>query len=203
VKLRRSPAREVLLLALVILGAPLVWLGTDALERQNDFCNACHIEQDGRDVALHIDIRRDMDGSPPMTLVASHALGMPAARPEDPGMRCIDCHGGVGLAGRARVKLLAARDTLVWLSGSAREPETMRHPLRDADCRQCHEQYQPRESEFEPVRFHEVELHNVDLGRDCVWCHIAHDRGGDEEFYFLEPLKVRARCADCHTEFKD
>ena len=151
----------------------------------------------------HIDIRDHFEERPAMTLAALHAESPVESRPEDPAFRCIDCHGGVGFLGGARVKVLAAKDAFWWTVGIFDEPHEMHWPLLDADCRQCHEQYQPRESEFEPVRFHEVELHNVDLGRGCVWCHVAHDRGGDEEFYFLEPLKLRARCADCHTEFKD
>ncbi len=93
----------------------------DAVERQNDFCNACHLPDGGG--PLHIDIRHDFDARPPHNLAGLHALRVREAdAPPDP-MRCIDCHGGVGLVGQARVKMLAARDALVWLSGDFEEPD--------------------------------------------------------------------------------
>ena len=46
---------------------------------------------------------------------------------------CIDCHGGVGRVGRSKVKLLAARDALVWLVGDFDEPDHMEYPLGEAD----------------------------------------------------------------------
>ena len=45
-----------------------------------------------------------------LKLAAAHAAAGNQGRPADPGFRCIDCHGGVGLPGRARVKALAAMD---------------------------------------------------------------------------------------------
>jgi nitrate/TMAO reductase-like tetraheme cytochrome c subunit len=197
---RLQPRGLVLVALVVVVSGPVGWVGSDALERSNDFCTACHIDQN---VPLHIDIRRDLDRRPARSLAASHAVHMPDARQEDPTMRCIDCHGGVGLVGRARIKLLAARDALVWLSGTAREPTEMRHPLVDADCRQCHQSYAVRVDESAPTAFHELTVHNVDLGMSCVTCHTTHEQGGDAAFYFLKPQDVRSRCAHCHSEFEN
>jgi cytochrome c556 len=106
----------------------------------------------------------------------------------------------VGLVGRARVKLLAARDALVWLSGDFEEPDGMNTPLLDADCRQCHATFDETPSGAPRPGFHELPVHNNELGRDCVDCHQAHEPG-DADFHFLDLAHVRRQCADCHNEF--
>jgi hypothetical protein len=184
----------------LLLVSPIGWVASDSLEQDNEFCNACHLE-DG--VRFHIDLRRDFDTRPPTNLSALHAASEVEGRADDPAFRCIDCHGGVGLVGRAKVKLLAAKDTAVWLAGLGREPDEMHHPLRDADCTQCHESFHPVSDDVGLPAFHEIAVHNVELGQDCVECHGAHLEGGDPSFYFLSPESVRAKCAHCHTEFEN
>ncbi len=117
-------------------------------------------------------------------------------------MRCIDCHGGVGLLGTAKIKLLAARDAAVWLSGRGEEPTEMRHPLVDADCLQCHSTFGPYADSGAPEPFHALSIHNVDLGMACIVCHTAHSESGDPNFHFLDVEHVRRRCAHCHSEFE-
>jgi len=193
VQRRRSRSRWLAwaVLASVVL-APAGWVASDALERNNDFCNACHLDANTR---LHIDIRNDYEGRPAQSLAAAHAAA------ESGRVLCIDCHGGVGLLGRARVKALAARDAFFWITGDFEEPQEMAHPLRDADCRRCHSGFDMRESEFGPPRFHELGVHNAGLGIACVDCHASHDAGGADDYFFLRISLVRGRCADCHVEF--
>jgi hypothetical protein len=182
--------------------APAGWHGSDALERQNDFCNACHL---GAGTPLHQGIRDDFDAAPARTLAAAHALAGVQARHEDPAFRCIDCHGGVGFLGKARVKLLAAKDALVWLTGRFEEPDHMAWPLLDADCRQCHDDFADS-SEPGPggvVPFHALPVHNAVLEVDCVECHNSHDAGGEVDYDFLHPQHVRHQCARCHTRFEE
>ncbi len=183
-----------------IVSAPLGWMVSDALESDNDFCNACHLEPG---LPLHIEIRRDFDAEPPSSLAGLHGSA-PAEHRPDEAFRCIDCHGGVSFAGRLRVKALAARDALVYLSGRFEEPDGMRHPLWDEDCRQCHGSFPGPPSEaWEDPRFHELDVHNVELGVDCVECHLAHDDAGDPDAYFLSARQVRGQCARCHAEFEE
>lgn len=185
---------------LLLLSGPAGWMVSDAVERRNDFCNVCHLPDGGG--PLHLSIRTDFDARPPVNLAGLHAREIRADRePADPA-RCIDCHGGVGLVGRARVKLLAARDAAVWLTGDFDEPDHMATPLLDADCLQCHPVFDETPSGLPRPRFHELEVHNRELGVDCVSCHLSHEPG-DADFYFLDLAHVRARCADCHTEFQN
>lgn len=177
------------------------WFVTDALEANNDFCNACHLPSGA---VLHGEIRAGFDARPAHNLAGVHGRSeiQREGAPER-AFRCIDCHGGVGLVGRAKVKALAAKDAVVWLLGDFEEPDHMNHPLNEADCRQCHMKFAVQdEAEFESVQFHALAVHNADLGVNCVECHTAHDGGDDEETYFLDGPKVREQCGRCHSEFR-
>jgi nitrate/TMAO reductase-like tetraheme cytochrome c subunit len=184
------------LVAAVVLVISVGWFGSDSLEQDNDFCNACHLEPG---LPLHIDIREDFDARPVESLVGAHAAVM---RPVGEPFLCIDCHGGVGLLGRARVKVLAGKDAFWWAVGHFEEPTRMRWPLWDADCRQCHPNFREgTDATSANPQFHALGVHNVELGVSCVECHLSHETGGDEDLYHLHPVRVRAQCARCHAEF--
>jgi predicted CXXCH cytochrome family protein len=102
------------------------------------------------------------------------------------------------------VKALAAKDALVYLSGRFEEPETMRWPLCDEDCSACHASFESagEEASGSPA-FHDLPVHNVDLGVACVECHSAHEAGGNPGAFFLRAAAVRAQCARCHSEFEE
>lgn len=193
-----SQRKKPILVGILVAGAvllPVGWLGSDFLEQDNDFCNACHLASG---VALHQEIRRDFDAAPAMSLAAAHA----AATGEP--FRCIDCHGGVSFPGRVRVKALAAKDALVYLTGRFVEPDHMQWPLWDEDCSQCHASFVESDPEpGEATRFHQFPVHNVALGVDCVECHLSHEPVGDTAPYHLQVDHVRTQCARCHQEFEE
>lgn len=187
-------------IALAAVSAPAGWLVTDHLEQDNDFCNACHLSPGE---PLHREVRRIFDAAPPATLAAAHARAGNEAR-DDGSFRCIDCHGGVGLVGRARVKALAAKDAFWYVVGHFEEPSGMRWPLWDEDCRRCHPRFEESDPEpWENPRFHQIGEHNVELGVGCVECHLSHDVEGDPDHDFLRARWVRTRCARCHREFEE
>jgi nitrate/TMAO reductase-like tetraheme cytochrome c subunit len=195
----RIVAALVAALACAGLGAA-GWAVTDRLEQDDDFCNACHVSAD---VPLHIEIRRETDARPPRSLAGRHAEAGTSAR-ADGGFRCIDCHGGTSLLGRARVKALAAKDAFWYVLGRFEEPDGMRWPLWDEDCLRCHASFEQSEAGADAsTRFHALAVHNVDLGVACVECHSAHQAGGDAGAFFLRAAPVRAQCARCHSEFQD
>ncbi|MCC6643055.1 MAG: cytochrome c3 family protein [Deltaproteobacteria bacterium] len=186
-------------LAAVLL-APAGWLVTDRLESRNDFCNACHIEP-GR--PLHERIRHDFDARPPADLAAAHAHAGNRER-DDGAFRCIDCHGGVGLVGRARVKVLAAKDAFWWAAGRFEEPREMRWPLRDEDCTKCHGSFSaPAADAGGAAPFHAIPIHNVDFEVRCVACHAAHETGVDPQAHFMDASRLRPLCARCHPEYSE
>jgi nitrate/TMAO reductase-like tetraheme cytochrome c subunit len=193
------------LAALVVASACLGWVATDTLEAENDFCNACHLPGGA---VLHAEIRDGFDAQAPRNLAGVHG-GASTTKGGTKGsppraFRCIDCHGGVGLVARAKVKALAAKDALVWLVGDFDEPDHMEYPLGEADCRQCHEGFSSDEDEqFGQVRFHARSVHNADLGVNCVECHTVHVGGDDASTFYLEPNRVREKCGRCHSEFQE
>lgn len=184
----------------MVVAASAGWLVTDRLEQRNDFCNACHLVPG---VPLHMDIRRDFDSTPPPTLAAAHARAGNEAH-ADGAFRCIDCHGGASFIGRARVKALAARDAASWVVGSFDEPDAMRWPLWDEDCSRCHPHFDESTPEsWQNPRFHQLSVHNVELGVSCVECHLSHERVPSDARYHLEVAHVRKNCARCHPEFEE
>lgn len=194
--------RRALLLASLaaVVAAPLGWWGSDRLEEDDAFCTACHLPS-GK--PLHADNAADFSARPAVSLAVAHAVAGNDAR-ADGAFRCIDCHGGTGFAGRARVKWLSVRDGLVYLTGRFEEPHGMTSPLEDADCRKCHGEFASASAEsesWETPAFHALAVHNRELGVACVSCHLAHERGGLADRNFLQPEPVRAQCARCHPEF--
>jgi nitrate/TMAO reductase-like tetraheme cytochrome c subunit len=182
------------------VGAPLGWTVSDRLERDNDFCNACHLQPD---VPLHLDIRRDFDAEPAASLAGLHG-GLRLESRADAAFRCIDCHGGASALGRARVKALAAKDAFWYVTGRFEEPDGMAWPLWDEDCTQCHDRFDESASDpWSAPRFHELPVHNVELGVACVECHTSHVPGGNALAFFLDPQRVRSRCALCHSQFEE
>ena len=173
---------------------------SDRLERDNDFCNACHLTPQR---PLHIDLRRDFDAPSARSLAGIHGAAV-LAEHGDRAFRCIDCHGGTSFAGRARVKVLAALDGIWYATGRFEEPKGMAWPLWDEDCRKCHARFdESRVEEWQSPRFHQLAVHNVELGVDCVECHLVHEAGGQPEHQFLHADRVRTQCARCHTEFEE
>ncbi len=200
----RPGVRRLRVLGMVALIAGVLlsvsWGVTDHLEQNNDFCTSCHLEPS---IPLHLEIRRDFDALPPLSLVSLHG-SVEVAEREDVDFRCIDCHGGASWLGRARVKALAGLDLFWYLMGDFEEPALMEWPLWDEDCQKCHRGFREDPSlEWETLRFHELPLHNVDLGVGCVECHRAHDSAGDAGNYYLRVNWVRSQCGRCHSEFKE
>lgn len=183
-----------------LVAAPTGWFVTDHLEQDNDFCISCHVTSDK---PLHVENHSDFHGIERVSLAFAHAqAGNEAA--QDGAFRCIDCHGGVGLVGRARVKVLSAKDAFWYVVGRFEEPDGMHWPLGNDDCTQCHDSFPKKTREsWESPGFHELDVHNHNLGVDCVACHGSHDRGGLPDTHFLNPKGVRAQCALCHAEYEE
>ncbi len=125
---------------------------------------------------------------------------------------------------RVRVLTGAAFDTLRFLTGAYREPDHMRLPLRDAECRQCHTPIvkaasqaaatpaPPPQSSGEaealyggppptttgPLAFHRIQQHDT-MPVACVRCHATHLTGGDPSADFVSSAVVQPVCRECHA----
>ena len=184
---------------LALAGAVALVSGTAAiayvshLERDNRFCIACHSPDGTR---LHGELFERYEANPPGDLSALHR------HVKKQTVKCIDCHGGVGVAGRSRILLVAAWDTVKYVAGRFKEPERMTAPLRDRDCVQCHPDYNvgsfPEEGQAGGRDFHKHPDHRI-LSIPCVECHTSHVVG-DPRLRLLNNDVVLPLCRRCHKE---
>ncbi|HEU4366951.1 MAG TPA: hypothetical protein VFV05_01840 [Methylomirabilota bacterium] len=183
--------------------------GLAAKERDNRFCVSCH---------LHEDKYTRYVTAAPLDLAGAH-------RQADAAVGCIACHGGADLPMRLRVWAVAGFDTLRFLAGTYTEPDHMRLPLRDAECRQCHTPILKARSpqaaapsapsptgeagqeviletlQSPPtggtVAFHGMREHET-VTVACIGCHASHVTGGEATPRFLVPAVVQPVCRECH-----
>lgn len=165
--------------------------GAIALEQNDQFCASCHTEPEVTYVH-QIELARRQEYA--RTLAAFHAL--PGARDTD-GVRCIDCHGGVGVVGRAHGLALAVGDTVAFVTGNYEQPARMDRPLPDVACIQCH-------TDWAGERFFENHIHWQFLEEGaptdirCVDCHVSHVEANDFERFIRREL-VFPQCEACHV----
>jgi len=174
------------------------WIGSDRLERNNDYCNSCHLNPD---TPLHSEIRERFELVIPRNLAGVHGRGWVEDR-EDPAFRCVDCHSGSGPLERLRIKLISARDGVRYVIGDFEEPETMSFDLRSATCLRCHPNFRHSAAPGWTVQaYHGREAHSherVDSPR-CVLCHTVHEADGDAIAYFMNRQRVDNQCRVCHV----
>ena len=192
---RKSSVGLLLILPVVIVALGASWTYSDRLEKDNDFCNACHLP-DG--TPLHLEIRERFDRIVPSNLAGVHGRGWVEDR-RDPAFRCIDCHAGSGAVERTRVKILSARDAIRYLAGRFEEPDRVGFTLSIATCLRCHPTFRHSAAPgWTLLAYHGRPEHAPDRGPACVACHAVHEADGDAFAYFMNRSRVDARCRGCH-----
>lgn len=173
----------------MILGISLVAVAGERavyrLEQRDRFCIACH---------LHEQKYKDF------TAPTSEQITLAARHHAPKGVRCIDCHGGEGVVGRATILALAATDTLKYLVGRYREPEHLRVPLDDRACTKCHEAALVSTGSYAQA-YHALTPHAT-LSIACATCHIVH-APGNPRVKFLDEARVMPVCKRCHPAMFD
>jgi len=190
--LRRQRLLHWFVLIVVVSGAlALTGVGgAIALEQNNEFCAACHTEPEVTFVRRFAEAKRDGLAS---TLAAAHALATDG-RPD--GVLCIDCHGGVGVRGRAESLALALRDTYAFITGDFEQPAKMDKPLPDEVCIQCHRTWADDRSFENHIHWYFLEEGAPTTIR-CVDCHVSHMLGNEFEFFISREV-VFPQCEACH-----
>jgi len=113
-----------------------------------------------------------------------------------------DLCGGADVVMRLRVWGVAGFDTLRFLVGRYEEPTGMRLPLRDAECRQCHDPIirvtleQEEAQEGRGDTFHAITEHRT-VRTACVACHTSHTLG-EKRLQFIDRKIVLPICRRCH-----
>lgn len=157
-------------------------------EQDDRFCVSCHLHEEK--------FTRFQARPAAADLAGAHHVNRRQA------VRCIDCHGGAEAVMHLRVWAVAGFDTLRFLVGRYEEPRQMRLPLRDADCRQCHDPIvrvsleQEEAQEGRGDTFHAISEHRT-VRAPCVACHTAHTLG-QKRLQFVDRRTALPYCRACH-----
>lgn len=174
---------------MIIAGASLLGLGTSGyvvtarMEENDAFCASCHSEPETTYY------QRNMDTTPVDLASAHHGKET----------RCIDCHSGAGIPGRIGGMVTGAGDLATWVTGTAKQPAPLTHPITDSHCLKCHQDV-PRTQDFQR-HFHAFlsQWQAMDSNAaTCVDCHSAHTTDGSVNGKFLNDTRTRQVCESCH-----
>lgn len=156
------------------------------LEQDNNFCGSCHTQPETEYLARYT-----------RAIVQSNAPDLASFHHRKKEIKCIDCHAGEGMLGRAQVFSLATWDAVKHYTGIARQPAAIVVPVQNEACLKCHADTLVKKG-FDN---HE---HNKLLEREspfvrCTDCHISH-RLGDERNAFQFRDKIFPQCEYCHVQ---
>ncbi len=191
-QLRRA-ARRSGAAAAIVAGAGMALLGGAAVVETHDpACAACHLPPEVAFVARAA-------APEPVDLASAHAR-----LPAPDRLRCVDCHGGPGLAGRVRSLAIGARDAAAWLRGDYAVVGTdyaplgaVRHPVADDLCLACHAAALDPPG-FENHFHHALRAPRAPRDLACVTCHAGHlPRPGSPAF--VADADIAAGCQACHA----
>jgi len=93
------------------------------LENTDHFCTSCHTEPE----TTYVDRTNQLG----IDLASNHAQ-------YETVVRCIDCHSGEGLTGRAVSLKQRLVDLIDCLKSGYSQPPKTTNPMGDAGCRKCH-----------------------------------------------------------------
>lgn len=170
------------------LGAVLLFAGggfatAATLEEHDGFCASCHTQPESayfeRTQAAAVDL-------------ASKHQGAWATR-------CIDCHSGPGVTGRASAMALGARDLAAFVTHTDQQPAPLTVPISDASCLKCHADV-PNTTNFNR-HFHAFLARwqaSDPNAATCVSCHSAHTTDGNSGQMFLQTARAQLVCDRCH-----
>lgn len=189
----RSRSSRILIILGVVAGALVLVLlagGGSILyaahqEEDDRFCSSCHTEPETTYVARS-------EASPATDLASFHH--------QSKQTRCIDCHSGVGNAGRLdTIMNLGVKDLVLYASGRAKQPAPLTEPIADANCLKCHADV-PKTTSFQR-HFHAFLARWQERDKTaatCVDCHSSHTTDGQAEIGFLQRERTVQVCDRCH-----
>ncbi len=175
--------------AVIALVALIGGVGFVSYQEQNDrFCISCHTQPETQF------FERDAQA-----VAQQSATDLASFHYRTKGIRCIDCHIGEGIVGRAAVLSIAGWDAFKHYTGLQHQPATIVIPVQNAACIKCHE------ADIRKPGF-ENHYHNAYFDPNlsppyisCVHCHVTH-RVGDERTAFQFRDAILPRCEYCHEQ---
>ncbi|MDE3091260.1 MAG: NapC/NirT family cytochrome c [Chloroflexota bacterium] len=175
--------------AIAVFGLVAVFLAAGGtayainLENQDAFCASCHTEPESKYLEQSLDKNT-------RNLAAFHTQKT---------VRCIDCHSGGGIFGRATGLTQGAQDLMAYQSGNYHAPAITLSKLGDDSCTKCHADTMTRRDFNNHFHLYLSEWQASDPNAaHCVDCHVAHPVG-DPTQQFLTVKTVQTICQDCHN----
>lgn len=157
-------------------------------EQDNNFCVSCHTQPETEYQARNVSAD-----------TTKNATDLASFHHRKKDVRCIDCHVGEGVLGRATVLSLAAWDAFKHYTGIAQQPAKIVFPVQNEACIKCHlqEVTKPGFENHEHNKYYDPQLAPPSLS--CVNCHVSH-RTGDERTAFQFRDAILPRCEYCHQQ---
>jgi hypothetical protein len=156
-----------------------------AIQEQRDpFCASCHTQPEStfytRESATVSDLASSHHGKE--------------------GVRCIDCHSGVGIQGRVQAELLGAHNALAWYTGTAVQPAKLTKPIADENCVKCHSDISAERTMQNHFHYFLPEWQKRDPNAaKCVTCHEGHSTDGRTDIAWLNEQRTLPVCQGCHN----
>lgn len=152
-------------------------------ENQDAFCASCHTEPESKYYQASL-------APSALDLAAFHAQKQ---------ARCIDCHSGGGVFGRAEGLAQGAQDLVAYQSGHYHAPAIPLNKLGDGSCLKCHADVAANQGFNNHFHAFLSRWQSVDSNAaHCVDCHVSHQQG-DPKQQFLVTQTVQKICQDCHS----
>jgi len=153
-------------------------------EEHDSFCASCHTQPESTYYARS-------QANNPIDLASFHTTKQ---------TRCIECHSGIGVGGRASAIMLGARNALAYFTGTAKQPAPLTVPVRDDNCVKCHASVY-NSNDFNN-HFHNLlprwQAADPNNAATCVDCHASHTTDGDAQVAFLSEARTDQVCQSCH-----
>lgn len=191
------------LLAVVVLGIGAAAAGVTVaseMEKDNNFCGSCHTEPETTYLTR---FAMALSDRAPDLAAFHYRHSQSVITPQIDKIRCVDCHVGEGVLGRATVLSLAAFDAFKYYTRTARQPAQIVFNVQNEACVKCHEQDVKKFADS-PVRpfiidnhFHYKYYQPGAPPVTCTDCHIAHQEGSELNQYQFRKITVPV-CEACH-----
>jgi hypothetical protein len=166
------------------------FVGMMRLEETNTFCGWCHTQPESTYLAR-------MTATTKVDLASDHfAKKLPT--------RCIDCHSGEGLTGRAQALMMGARNAFRYVTGTAIQPAKMVYPIGDANCLKCHADVMTSD-DFNNHFHYFLPRWQLQSSKaaSCVECHVSHNEKGDPAIGYLDQQSTQQVCQRCHNTIRE
>jgi len=179
-----------MLIAAMVMFAPVVAIGwVSHQERDNRFCASCHTQPEVEYVARYARAEQ----APADDLAAWHH--------RRDRVRCIDCHVGEGVTGRAVVVAFAGWNAFKHFTGGATQPAKIVAPLQNEACRKCHLAALQKPGFANHMHNTYFDPRATPPFLRCTDCHLAH-RLGDERTRFQFRAAIFPQCEQCHVHMQ-